>query len=194
MDDLGDAAPAGKTALGFDGLVAYDETYTGLALDMSEGERMADLMGARPILMLANHGVIVCGRSVAEAVLAVATPVETDRIAFTNSPYVTDMGTSCGANFVNAGSAGTGDGITIVEGWQIIGGSFLSATSTDQISGVVTHEFGHAIGMEHNFGASADPSNVTWCVPASLKPSTRVPTSLPEASYTRKLTWLAAGS
>lgn len=57
----------GQTALGFDGMIAYDETYTGLAFDMSEGERMADLMGERSILMLANHGVIVCGRSVAEA-------------------------------------------------------------------------------------------------------------------------------
>ena len=37
----------------------------------------------------------------------------------------------------------------IVEGWQIIGGSFLSATSTAQISGVVTHEFGHAINLAH---------------------------------------------
>ena len=37
----------------------------------------------------------------------------------------------------------------IIEGWQIIGGSFLNATSTDQISGVVTHEFGHAINLAH---------------------------------------------
>lgn len=31
----------------------------------------------------------------------------------------------------------------------MIGGSFLSATSTEQISGVVTHEFGHAINLAH---------------------------------------------
>jgi serine protease len=31
-------------------------------------------------------------------------------IAFTNMPYVMDMGTSCGQNFVNAGTAGTDDG------------------------------------------------------------------------------------
>jgi ribulose-5-phosphate 4-epimerase/fuculose-1-phosphate aldolase len=58
---------AGQTALGFHGDIAYDYTYNGLALDFAEGERMAELMGTRPVLMLANHGVIVCGKSVAEA-------------------------------------------------------------------------------------------------------------------------------
>ena len=38
--------------------------------------------------------------------------------AFTNLPYVTDMGASCGANFVNGGAAGTLDGVTIVEGHE----------------------------------------------------------------------------
>jgi serine protease len=47
-------------------------------------------------------------------------------IAFTNSPYVTDMGASCGANFVNAGAAGAKDGITIVEGHE------YAETITDQ--------------------------------------------------------------
>lgn len=57
----------GQNALGFHGDIAYDYTYEGLALDASEGERMADVMGQHSILMLANHGVIVCGKSVAEA-------------------------------------------------------------------------------------------------------------------------------
>src|SRR5262249_61168010 len=35
-------------------------------------------------------------------------------IAFTNMPYVTDAGTSCGQNFINAGSPGTRDGATMV--------------------------------------------------------------------------------
>ena len=39
-------------------------------------------------------------------------------IAFTNLPYITDAGASCGANFVNAGSAGALDGVTIVEGHE----------------------------------------------------------------------------
>jgi serine protease len=47
-------------------------------------------------------------------------------IAFTNMPYVTDMGTSCGANYVNAGTAGVADGVTIVEGHE------YAETITDQ--------------------------------------------------------------
>src|SRR5205085_12701567 len=47
-------------------------------------------------------------------------------IAFTNMPYVTDAGTSCGQNFVNSGSAGTLDGVSIVEGHE------YAETITDQ--------------------------------------------------------------
>jgi serine protease len=47
-------------------------------------------------------------------------------IAFTNMPYVLDVGTSCGQNFVNGGSAGTLDGFTIVNGHE------YSETVTDQ--------------------------------------------------------------
>ncbi len=57
----------GQNALGFAGEVAYDYNYGGLALDMAEGERMADIMGSKIVLMLANHGVIVCGKSMADA-------------------------------------------------------------------------------------------------------------------------------
>jgi ribulose-5-phosphate 4-epimerase/fuculose-1-phosphate aldolase len=57
----------GQNALGFAGGIAYDYDYNGLALDMAEGERMADLLGDNMVLMLANHGVIVCGKSVADA-------------------------------------------------------------------------------------------------------------------------------
>jgi hypothetical protein len=46
-------------------------------------------------------------------------------IAFTNMPYVTDAGASCGANFVNPGPAGVTDGITIV------GGHEFAETETD---------------------------------------------------------------
>ncbi|WP_266169025.1 PKD domain-containing protein [Dyella subtropica] len=47
-------------------------------------------------------------------------------IAFTNMPYVSDMGTSCGQNSVNSGSAGTNDGFSIVEGHE------YAETITDQ--------------------------------------------------------------
>ncbi len=39
-------------------------------------------------------------------------------VEFTNLPYIPDMGASCGANFVNSGSAGTLDGVSIVEGHE----------------------------------------------------------------------------
>jgi serine protease len=45
-------------------------------------------------------------------------------IAFTNSPYITDMGASCGQNFVN--SNGTLDGVSIVNGHE------YAETITDQ--------------------------------------------------------------
>jgi serine protease len=47
-------------------------------------------------------------------------------IAYTNMPYLTDVGASCGQNFVNGGSAGTLDGVTIV------GGHEYAETTTDQ--------------------------------------------------------------
>jgi hypothetical protein len=50
-------------------------------------------------------------------------------LAFTNMPYVTDMGASCGADFVNSGSAGALDGVTIV------GGHEYAETITDQFPG-----------------------------------------------------------
>lgn len=47
-------------------------------------------------------------------------------IAFTNLPYLLDAGASCGQNFVNSGSAGTLDGVSIVEGHE------YAETITDQ--------------------------------------------------------------
>jgi hypothetical protein len=47
-------------------------------------------------------------------------------IALTNLPYITDVGASCGQNFINSGSAGLLDGVSIVEGHE------YAETSTDQ--------------------------------------------------------------
>ena len=47
-------------------------------------------------------------------------------IAFTNMPYAVDVGASCGVNFINAGSAGTLDGMSIVNGHE------YAETVTDQ--------------------------------------------------------------
>ena len=55
-------------------------------------------------------------------------------IAYTNMPYVYDAGSSCGENFVNAGTTGVDDGFSIVEGHE------YAETITDQFpsSGWVT--------------------------------------------------------
>lgn len=56
-----------QNALMFDERIAYDDDYAGLALDGAEGDRMAAKLGNRSVLMLASHGVLVTGPSVAEA-------------------------------------------------------------------------------------------------------------------------------
>ena len=48
-------------------------------------------------------------------------------VAFTNMPYVTDLGVSCGENFVNGGGQGVTDGFSIVLGHE------YSETITDQL-------------------------------------------------------------
>ncbi|GIG59797.1 hypothetical protein Lfu02_41690 [Longispora fulva] len=48
----------------------------------------------------------------------VGSPSAYGDIAFTNAPYVTDMGSSCGQNYVNPGTAGTLDGVTMVMGHE----------------------------------------------------------------------------
>jgi serine protease len=56
----------------------------------------------------------------------VGAPSSVGDIAFTNMPFVLDLGASCGQNFVNAGAAGTLDGFSIVNGHE------YSETITDQ--------------------------------------------------------------
>jgi ribulose-5-phosphate 4-epimerase/fuculose-1-phosphate aldolase len=47
--------------------VSYDDGYNGLADTVEEGLRIAATMAGRSVCFLANHGVIVTGRSVAQA-------------------------------------------------------------------------------------------------------------------------------
>jgi ribulose-5-phosphate 4-epimerase/fuculose-1-phosphate aldolase len=49
-----------QTAMRFHGRVSADEKYNGLALDVSEGERIARSMKGSDIVFLGNHGVVVC--------------------------------------------------------------------------------------------------------------------------------------
>ena len=59
--------PASQTAAFFDGQIAYDDDYTGLAATLDEGERLARVMGTRPIVFMKSHGVVVTGETVAQA-------------------------------------------------------------------------------------------------------------------------------
>ena len=56
-----------QSALGFYNDVAYDPAYNGLAFDVTEGERLARALGARSVLMMGNHGVLVVGKTMAQA-------------------------------------------------------------------------------------------------------------------------------
>ncbi len=47
--------------------VAYDMSYGGMANTDAEGDRIARLMGNKSVMMMGNHGILVCAASVAEA-------------------------------------------------------------------------------------------------------------------------------
>ena len=47
--------------------IAYDHEFNGLVLDKAEGDRLCQAMGNNKVYFHANHGVIVAGKSVAEA-------------------------------------------------------------------------------------------------------------------------------
>src|SRR5258708_6030799 len=53
--------PATQTAAFYHGRIAYDDHYAGTADYPAEGERLAKLMGDKPIAVLKNHGGPVTG-------------------------------------------------------------------------------------------------------------------------------------
>ena len=59
--------PATQTAAFFHGMIAYDDHYDGTADFHAEGERLAHLMGDKPIVFMKNHGILVTGDTVAQA-------------------------------------------------------------------------------------------------------------------------------
>jgi ribulose-5-phosphate 4-epimerase/fuculose-1-phosphate aldolase len=60
--------PIDMNTMRFFGRVALDSVFSGMALSDGEGDRVADLMGeGKSVLLLANHGVLVIGSSVAAA-------------------------------------------------------------------------------------------------------------------------------
>ncbi len=67
--------PASQTAAFFHGHIAYDDTYTGVADTLEEGERLAGVLNAQSgknaqakhVLFMKNHGVLVTGDTIAQA-------------------------------------------------------------------------------------------------------------------------------
>lgn len=53
-------------AMEFHGRVAYHD-YEGIALSLDERQRLVADLGDRPVMILRNHGLLVCGRTVGEA-------------------------------------------------------------------------------------------------------------------------------
>ena len=58
--------PVNQWALRFHKRIVFHD-YEGLALDLAERERLVADLGDRWIMILRNHGLLTCGRSVAEA-------------------------------------------------------------------------------------------------------------------------------
>jgi ribulose-5-phosphate 4-epimerase/fuculose-1-phosphate aldolase len=59
--------PANQTAAFFHGHIAYDDSYTGTADSIEEGERLAGVLGTKQIVFMKNHGVIVTGDNIGQA-------------------------------------------------------------------------------------------------------------------------------
>ena len=55
----------GQTEVGLSGAIAYDDEYTGPALDPAEGARLAGVIGDKKVLFMANHGISTVGATVA---------------------------------------------------------------------------------------------------------------------------------
>jgi len=58
--------PLNQWSMQFHGRVAY-HTYEGIALDLDERQRLIADLGDKNVFILRNHGLLTCGRSVAEA-------------------------------------------------------------------------------------------------------------------------------
>ncbi len=67
MVENGRLLPINQNGMRYYGRISYDDDYGGLAVELDEGERIARALGDNNILILANHGVVVTGRTVAEA-------------------------------------------------------------------------------------------------------------------------------
>ena len=62
-----DIKPIDQNTARFYNRIAFDMDYGGMANTDEEGERIARLMGNKSIMMMGNHGVLICAATVAEA-------------------------------------------------------------------------------------------------------------------------------
>jgi serine protease len=92
-------------------------------------------------------------------------------IAFTNLPYLPDAGTSCGQYYVNAGSAGVLDGVTIVEGHEYAetitdqnpAGGWLDAGGNENADKCAWNGVGGTGGASNvAFATGSFPMQATW--------------------------------
>jgi len=91
-------------------------------------------------------------------------------IAFSNMPYVTDLGASCGQNFVNSGSAGLLDGFSIVNGHEYAetltdqnpGGGWTSLTGQENGDECAWISSGQGAAANVSMGNGAYAMQSTW--------------------------------
>ena len=62
-----DVLPIDQNTARFYNRLAFDMDYGGMANSDAEGDRLGSLLGNKQILMMGNHGVLVCAATVAEA-------------------------------------------------------------------------------------------------------------------------------
>ncbi len=62
-----DIPPIDQNTARFFNRVAFDMEYGGMANTDAEGERLGRLLGNKQIMMMGNHGVMICASTVAEA-------------------------------------------------------------------------------------------------------------------------------
>jgi ribulose-5-phosphate 4-epimerase/fuculose-1-phosphate aldolase len=62
----GRVLPVVQEAMMFHDRIVYDENYSGLALDESEGERVVGLLGDRDIIFMRNHGPLMVGSDIGD--------------------------------------------------------------------------------------------------------------------------------
>ena len=65
----GTVAPVYLSGMSFYNAIAYDRGFTGAAVTPAEGERLAGVIGKSTVLMMDNHGPLVIGATLGQALL-----------------------------------------------------------------------------------------------------------------------------